>query len=62
MNLPHQIVVKKNERESSFAYRLLKTWAEIDLPALRHNISLLRNRIGENTGIMAVVKCNAYGH
>ena len=62
MNLPHQIVVKKNERESSFAYRLLKTWAEIDLPALRHNIALLQNRIGEKTGMMAVVKCNAYGH
>jgi len=60
--LKKQIVVKTDERESSYTYRLLKTWAEIDLAALRSNIRHLRKKIPPDIGIMAVVKCNAYGH
>lgn len=40
----------------------LRCWAEIDLAALRHNARTVREAIGENAGIMAVVKANAYGH
>ena len=40
----------------------LRTWAEIDLSAIRHNISVARRLIGEKPGILAVVKANAYGH
>lgn len=62
MILKQQIVVKTDERESSYTYRLLKTWAEIDLTALRNNIRFIREKIKPDIRIMAVVKCNAYGH
>lgn len=42
-----------------------KTWAEIDLEALRRNYRLLRDMVTEgnaNTRIIAVVKAEAYGH
>jgi len=39
----------------------LRSWAEIDLNALRHNLSALREQIGTAPGILAVVKANAYG-
>jgi D-serine deaminase-like pyridoxal phosphate-dependent protein len=39
-----------------------RTWAEIDLGALRHNIAALRAPLPAGAGIMAVVKANAYGH
>ena len=38
------------------------TVAEIDLAALRHNYETLRRTIPEGTGILAVVKADAYGH
>jgi alanine racemase len=37
------------------------TWAEIDLDRLAHNLTCLRGRLGA-TGVMAVVKADAYGH
>ncbi len=39
-----------------------KTWVEIDLEALRHNVSAIRNKLQPRTKILAVVKANAYGH
>jgi len=36
-------------------------WAEIDLAAIRHNLSEVRRLVGPKK-IMAVVKANAYGH
>ncbi|MGN1451787.1 MAG: alanine racemase, partial [Eubacteriales bacterium] len=41
---------------------LRRTWAEIDLRALRDNYTLLRSRIPASAGITAVVKADAYGH
>jgi len=38
------------------------TWAEINLKAVRHNLSCIRSFLKENVGIMAIVKANAYGH
>ena len=38
------------------------TWAEIDLKAIRHNCKAIRDIVGKDTHIMAVVKANAYGH
>jgi alanine racemase len=38
------------------------TWAEIDLDAIYHNVSQLRNFLPNDIRIMAVVKANAYGH
>jgi alanine racemase len=38
------------------------TWAEVDLSAIRHNLAVVRERIGSQRLIMAVVKGDAYGH
>jgi alanine racemase len=37
-----------------------RTWAEVDLGAVRHNVRALRGRAG--VPLMAVVKADAYGH
>ncbi len=39
-----------------------RVWAEIDLAAFRHNISVVRRALGPRPRILAVVKANAYGH
>lgn len=38
------------------------TWAEVSLPALRRNYRALRERVGEQVTVCAVVKADAYGH
>lgn len=38
------------------------TWAEIDLHALAANFHLIRQKVGQGVGVMAVVKADAYGH
>jgi alanine racemase len=38
------------------------TWAEIDLGALAANFRLVKDRVGQDVNVMAVVKANAYGH
>jgi alanine racemase len=38
-----------------------RCWAEIDRSALRHNVQVVRERVG-SAEILAVVKANAYGH
>lgn len=40
----------------------LRTWAEIDPGALRHNLGFVRQAIGPKAEILAVIKANAYGH
>ncbi len=40
----------------------LRTWAEVDLNALRANLHFVRQRIGPAPSILAVVKANGYGH
>ena len=37
-------------------------WAEIDLDAIAHNVAAIKRHVGEQVGVMAVVKANAYGH
>ena len=39
-----------------------RCWAEIDLAALRHNVGVVRERIGPEADILAIVKADAYGH
>ncbi len=41
--------------------QLRPTWAEIDLDALVENLAAVRKQVG-SSGILAVVKANAYGH
>ena len=38
------------------------TWAEVDLSAIRHNLAVVREIVGPQRLIMAVVKADAYGH
>ncbi len=38
------------------------TYASIDLTALGHNLSQIREYLSHNCSVMAVVKANAYGH
>ncbi len=40
---------------------LHRTWAEIDLDALKHNFKILKEK-AKDSKIMAVVKADAYGH
>ncbi len=37
-------------------------WAEINKDAIRHNLSQIKKLVDPNTGIMAVIKAQAYGH
>ena len=39
----------------------MRTWVEVDLVALSHNLKAVRKMAGK-AGIMAVVKANGYGH
>lgn len=38
------------------------TWAEIDLDVLAANFQIVKDRVGPDVSVMAVVKANAYGH
>lgn len=37
-------------------------WIEVDLGALKRNAGKVKDYLGENTGMMAVIKQSAYGH
>lgn len=41
---------------------LKRTWAQVDLGALRHNYEEIRKRVRPEAKIMAVVKADCYGH
>ncbi|MGI6582527.1 MAG: alanine racemase [bacterium] len=41
---------------------LRPTWAEIDLGAIAHNIKLIKDYVGSETRVMAVLKADGYGH
>lgn len=41
---------------------LKRTWAEVDLDALRHNLAVIRAAVNPKTKICCVVKADAYGH
>ena len=39
-----------------------RTWAEIDLDAVKHNYKTIRSQLSNNTKLCCVVKANGYGH
>ena len=39
-----------------------RCWAEIDFAALRHNVGFVREAVGPETTILAIVKADGYGH
>ena len=44
---------------NTYPYR---TYAEIDLDQMRHNLRQVRRMIGEDCRLMFVLKADAYGH
>lgn len=42
--------------------RMNTSWVEVDLGALKHNLSEVKTLVGESVRVMAVVKADAYGH
>ena len=43
-------------------YPINRSWAEVDLDAIEHNVRALRHFLWRDTEIMCVVKADAYGH
>ena len=43
-------------------YLLNRSWAEVDLNCIAHNVKEIRKHTDKNTVIMGVVKADAYGH
>lgn len=41
---------------------LRRTWAEVNIDAIRHNFDSIKNAVGGKSDIMCVVKADAYGH
>ena len=39
-----------------------RAWVEIDREAIAHNVRQIRRLLSPQTGLMAVVKADAYGH
>ena len=39
-----------------------RVWAEINLDAITSNLRRVRQLAGEDKGVMAIIKANAYGH
>lgn len=50
-----------NSAASAFTPKTHRAWVEVSFSNLRHNISTIKNVIGE-TKLMGVVKANGYGH
>ena len=41
---------------------LRRTWAEVDIDAIKHNFKAIRKAADEKAGIICVIKADAYGH
>ena len=41
---------------------LIRTWAEVDIDAIKHNFKAIRKAADEKAGIICVIKADAYGH
>lgn len=41
---------------------LRRTWAEVDVDAVKHNYRVIRKAVAPQTQIMCVIKADAYGH
>ncbi len=41
---------------------LRRTWAQVDIDAIRHNFREIRRAVGDDTEIMCVIKADGYGH
>ncbi len=41
---------------------LRRTWAEVDVDAIKHNYNIIRQTVRKDTDIMCVIKADGYGH
>lgn len=41
---------------------LRRTWAQVDIDAIKHNFKEIRKTVGNDTEIMCVIKADGYGH
>ena len=41
---------------------LRRTWAEVDIDAIKHNFYRIRDAVAPDSNIMCVIKADAYGH
>ncbi len=41
---------------------LRRTWAQVDIDAIKHNFREIRKTVGNDTEIMCVIKADGYGH
>ena len=41
---------------------LRRTWAEVDVDAVISNFNAIRSSVAPGSGIMCVIKADAYGH
>ncbi len=62
MNPKQERFAAVDQEEKALRERLARTWAEIDLSSLRHNVRQVRKRVGEGVKILVTVKADAYGH
>ncbi len=54
--------IEKEALHMDDIYDSLRTWAEVDLDAVRENHRALKRLLPEDVKIAAVIKANAYGH
>ncbi len=52
----------RNWRETMSEYLLNRSWAQVNLDSIAHNVKTLRKLVQRNAEIMGVVKADAYGH
>ncbi len=50
------------EKKMCLLEKYLRAYAEVDLSAIGHNIALVRQNVGADVKICAVIKADAYGH
>ena len=61
MNIKYQKLKMQSKKQiKKICYR--PTWAEIDLSAIDFNFRQVKSITGKQTKVMAVIKCDAYGH
>ena len=41
---------------------LRRTWAEVDIDAIKHNFDAIKKAVSSKAQIMCVIKADAYGH
>lgn len=58
------LLVRQDTASAKNAVRVsfVPSWVEIDASAIANNVRRIKERVGENVSMMAVVKADAYGH